>query len=152
MRRKLIIIATATALLVLGSTGVAIGHDLPGQGCDHAAEGKNKHCDEDHAHAVATADGGDGHDADGDGVETTAPVDNCPGAYNPKQGDYDGDGIGNVCDHALDGDNEDGVCSAPQQLCGKPKTNKDDDADDLNYANDTDGDGFGDEDEDGIGS
>ena len=30
--------------------------------------------------------------------------DNCPKIYNPRQEDYDGDTIGDICDDDLDGD------------------------------------------------
>ena len=39
---------------------------------------------------------------DGDGI--AAATDNCPGLYNPQQGDADGDGRGDACDADADGD------------------------------------------------
>jgi hypothetical protein len=41
-------------------------------------------------------------DSDGDGLQDGA--DNCPATVNPAQDDYDGDGIGDVCDPDVDGD------------------------------------------------
>ena len=157
MRRTRVVIATVTALGLFGPVGLAMADDLPepSQGCEHAAEGKNKHCDPQATTARFAGQNGEDPDPDDDGVETStnAPLDNCPDAYNPKQGDYDRDGIGNVCDHALDNPAEgDGVCDADAALCGEPDTRTDDDADDPKYDNDTDGDGFGDEDEDAVGA
>jgi len=40
-----------------------------------------------------------GSDIDGDGVANQ--VDNCPGTYNPDQGDCNGNGIGDACDPTL---------------------------------------------------
>ena len=142
MQRIRTVIVVVLALGALGPAGLAIAHELPGEACSHAADGKNKHCGE-HVH-------GEG-DGDGDGIPVTTRVqqDNCRHDYNPEQGDVDDDGIGNVCDHALDGDG-DGVCDAPvAELCAAPPP--DGDRDDPRYATDTDGDGFGDEDEDAVG-
>jgi hypothetical protein len=36
------------------------------------------------------------HDADNDGL--LSDVDNCPLSYNPMQEDFDGDGVGDLCD------------------------------------------------------
>jgi hypothetical protein len=162
MRRTRVVIATVTALGLFGPVGLAMADDLPepSQGCEHAAEGKNKHCDAQTTFGFSSQndenpDPGHDPDPDHDGVQTrtNTPLDNCPDAYNPKQGDYDRDGIGNVCDHALDNPAEgDGVCDADAALCGEPDLRIDDDADDPKYVNDTDGDGFGDEDEDGVGA
>ena len=44
----------------------------------------------------------DSSDLDGDGIGNSC--DNCPEAYNPEQGDYDNDGIGDVC--SLDDDSD----------------------------------------------
>lgn len=42
------------------------------------------------------------HDRDGDGIADA--VDNCPDIFNPGQADFDGDGIGDVCDPDDDSD------------------------------------------------
>ena len=42
------------------------------------------------------------HDSDGDTIIDS--LDNCPSDYNPDQADFDGDGIGDVCDPDADGD------------------------------------------------
>lgn len=44
-------------------------------------------------------------DSSGDGVPDI--LDNCPGVYNPDQGDRDGDGVGDVCDNCPDHYNPD---------------------------------------------
>ncbi|MCG8407535.1 MAG: thrombospondin type 3 repeat-containing protein [Phycisphaerales bacterium] len=41
-------------------------------------------------------------DCDGDGVQNSQ--DNCPDDSNPSQADFDGDGLGDVCDPDIDGD------------------------------------------------
>ena len=41
-------------------------------------------------------------DVDGDG--TPDQLDNCPVDFNPDQADFDGDGVGDVCDPDVDGD------------------------------------------------
>jgi hypothetical protein len=130
-------IVAVTLLTLLGPTGLAVAHELPGRGCEHAADGKNKHCGP-HAH------GSDGFgDRDGDGIR--AERDNCDEAYNPNQADMDGDGTGNVCDHFLDS-NEDGTCDAgAPELCGTAESGEKGE-----YGPDSDGDGFSDEDEDAL--
>ena len=53
-----------------------------------------------------------GGDSDGDGVLDVN--DNCPTTSNPNQEDFDGDGLGDVCDDDVDGDailNNDDECS-----------------------------------------
>lgn len=55
-------------------------------------------------------------DRDGDGVLDAA--DNCPDAPNPHQADFDGDGLGDVCDADVDGDgvaNDDDQCAQTEE-------------------------------------
>ena len=154
MRKQLTIIALVAGLGLLAPAGAALAH-TPGKACQSQGKSrdKNPHCQTGHSSLRTSAKGGS-NDPDSDGVATWTTVrrDNCPNAYNPKQGDVDGDGIGNVCDHVLDGDDAGGECDADPALCGTKDTDKDGAADDENYAVDTDGDGFGDEGEDPIGA
>lgn len=59
-------------------------------------------------------------DPDGDGVAAACP-DNCPGAFNPDQGDLDGDTIGDACDPCTDIDGDGfGEGGFPANLCPSP--------------------------------
>ena len=67
-----------------------------------------------------------GFDDDGDGIPNN--VDNCPTISNPRQGDIDGDGIGNACDSDKDGDgvaNSDDNC--PRVANPAPQADTDND-------------------------
>ncbi len=98
--------------------------------------------------------------ADGDQDGVPNGEDNCPGIFNPDQGDLDEDRLGDGCDNDVDGDGDDNVVdcapraptvgpSAPE-LCNN---GVDDDCDDTvdeedasdceGYYIDTDGDGAG---------
>ncbi|MBT8282220.1 MAG: thrombospondin type 3 repeat-containing protein, partial [Muriicola sp.] len=55
------------------------------------------------------------YDSDGDGVPDD--IDNCPQTSNPTQEDFDGDGLGDVCDTDLDGD---GVENTQDQCSNTP--------------------------------
>ena len=156
MRKNLLIIAVVAGLGMIGPAGLAVAHEMPGNACasNGASPDKNPHCQENHGTATAAANKGDG-DEDHDGFSDDAPTrDNCPGVYNPNQVDSDEDGIGDVCDHARDGDDEDGQCSVPDgtpedleaEYCGDTEPNEDDDH--APYSEDTDGDGTSDYDED----
>lgn len=88
-------------------------------------------------------------DTDGDGVDDSH--DNCINIKNPNQGDYDGDGIGNICDPDADNDgilnDGDGSGKFWDNLCtGGNTTNCDDNCVIKANANqvDSDGDHFGD--------
>jgi hypothetical protein len=52
------------------------------------------------AHGVLPAEEGHELDSDQDGIVDIA--DNCPGLFNPNQGDRDCDGVGDVCDNCPD--------------------------------------------------
>ena len=81
-------------------------------------------------------------DNDGDGV--CDDVDNCPGVYNPGQGDSDGDGVGDLCDvEECDGVDNDGDGLVDE---GFPDSDSDGIADCVDACpfdalNDVDGDG-----------
>lgn len=93
-------------------------------------------------------------DADGDGRIHDA--DNCPLDSNANQADYDGDGLGDICDDDADGD---GLSAAEEQAAGSDPLNPDTDGDGLTDYDevtlhgtspvlaDTDGDGVNDYDE-----
>jgi hypothetical protein len=70
------------------------------------------------------------NDSDEDGIEDSR--DNCPKAYNPKQEDFDNDGIGNLCDKCDDRDfDSDGIKNCEDKCPDEPET--------LNKYNDADG-------------
>ena len=90
------------------------------------------------------------NDIDGDGV--CGNIDNCPSTPNTDQSDWDGDGLGDVCDP--DNDN-DGLSDADEISQGTNPFNSDTDGDgvddssdvfpnDPNESADADGDGVGD--------
>jgi len=102
-----------------------------------------------------------GSPADSDGDEIFDGVDNCPLDYNPGQGDFDDDGVGDVCDmypfdptEAIDSDG-DGVGNNADAFPFDPTETQDTDGDgvgdnadafplDPTEILDTDGDGVGD--------
>lgn len=76
-----------------------------------------------------------GVDRDADG--TTDSADNCPGRWNPGQGDADLDSVGDVCDRDRDGDGMPNDADAAAILDNCPDTPNQDQGD-------VDGDGVGD--------
>jgi hypothetical protein len=74
--------------------------------------------------------------------KTLVPLDNCPLAFNPGQGDIDADGAGNECDDDTDGDGTVNTVDLDDDNDGTPDT-----ADDLplnpDETVDTDNDGLG---------
>jgi len=80
----------------------------------------------------ADPEDGEGEDLDSDGDGVPNVNDNCPNIHNPLQKDFDGNGIGNVCDPGMDSDGD-----------GVPVSEDCDDKDrnSSTRANDTDCDG-----------
>ena len=83
---------------------------------------------------------GESLDSDSDGIADAS--DNCPATSNADQADLDGDGLGDLCDGDRDGD---GLPDSAETGSGV-FVNKDDTGTDPLLA-DTDGDGFGDQEE-----
>jgi MYXO-CTERM domain-containing protein len=90
--------------------------DLDGDGlgdaCDNDIDGDGQDNLEDDCPMNASISGGEADrelcypDTDGDGVGDYGPgtPDLCPTSYDPNQYDLDADGIGDACDHDIDGD------------------------------------------------
>lgn len=121
--------ALRNKIYLLGLAGVVGLSTLPACGNE-----KNPFESEDYQ----SPSGGDPDDPDGDDVKKD---DNCPGDYNPDQKDTDEDGIGNICDGDIDGDDipntEDNCDENPN------KSQEDKDEDGKGAACDNDCDAFG---------
>lgn len=90
-------------------------------------------------------------DPDHDGV--CSSVDNSPNVYNPDQVDTDGDGIGNVEDPDADNDGLPDSFEAALTVCGLAPYNADGDGNGVvDGQEDSDGDGYNNEDEYNAGS